>query len=137
MDGAYPYHGSAMESLDVSPPAGRYILIAEDEYFLAEELRAALVELGAAVVGPFASVAEVCRAVEDEPRLDAAVLDINLRGEFVYPAADRLKARGTPFVFATAYNAETIVERFKDVPRGVKPVGPQRALALLEALPGL
>jgi CheY-like chemotaxis protein len=114
--------------------AGRRVLVAEDEYLLAEELREALVELGAAVVGPFASVAEVCQAIEAEPRLDAAVLDINLRGEMVYPAADRLKARGTPFVFATAYGAEAIVERFQDVPRTTKPVGAKRAAALLKAL---
>jgi CheY-like chemotaxis protein len=120
----------------VSALAGCYILVAEDEYVLAEELCLSLAELGAEVIGPFATVDEVCQAIESEPRLDAAVLDINLRGEFVYPAADRLQSRGTPVVFATAYGPDTVAERFKDVPLSLKPVGAKHALALLEALAG-
>jgi CheY-like chemotaxis protein len=121
----------------VSALTGCYVLVAEDEYVLAEDLCLSLSELGAVVIGPFASLAEVCNAVENEPRLDAAVLDINLRGELVYPAADRLRVCGTPFIFATAYGPDTIAERFKDVPQALKPLGAKRALALLKALPGL
>jgi hypothetical protein len=108
---------------------------AEDEYLLAEDL---FVGVRARRGGdrPLCLLAEVCNAVDNEPKLDAAVLDINLYGEFVYSAADRLRMRGTPFVFATIHGPDTIAERFKDVPRGQKTVGAKRALALIEALPG-
>jgi hypothetical protein len=35
--------------------------------------------------------------------VDAAVLDINLAGERVFPVANRLAELGIPFVFATGY----------------------------------
>ena len=35
--------------------------------------------------------------------MDAAVLDVNVRGEMVFPVAEELKARGVPMVFCTGY----------------------------------
>jgi hypothetical protein len=59
-------------------------------------------------------------AVHDE--IDAGVVDINLGGEFVYPVADVLVARGIPFVFITGYGVESIDKRFGSVPIIKKPV---------------
>jgi hypothetical protein len=45
----------------------------------------------------------------------AAVLDVNLDGEMVYPVADAVVARGVPFVFVTGYGAEGVDRRFAQV----------------------
>lgn len=81
--------------------AGLRVLIVEDAALLAMELETALSEAGAQVVGPAYELGEALTLVE-EP-LDAAVLDANLNGHQVTPAAERLQARGVPFLFATGY----------------------------------
>ena len=59
-------------------------------------------------------------AVHDE--FDAAILDVNLGGELVYPVADLLAARKMPFVFVTGYGVESIDGRFAHVPVLKKPI---------------
>jgi PAS domain S-box-containing protein len=80
---------------------GLRVLIVEDAALLAMELDAALSDAGAEVVGPAYALEEALKLVEQP--LDAAVLDANLNGHQVTPAAERLRARGVPFVFATGY----------------------------------
>lgn len=65
------------------------------------------------------------------------MLDINLRGEMVYPIAEILKEGRVPFVFATGYGASSIPAAFADVPRWEKPFD-EHALArmLPSLLPG-
>jgi two-component sensor histidine kinase/CheY-like chemotaxis protein len=82
------------------------VLVAEDEALLALELETGLRELGCEVVGPARSLAEAQRLAETEPRLAAAVLDVNLGGgELVFPVADALAARGIPYLLATGYGS--------------------------------
>jgi hypothetical protein len=52
---------------------------------------------------------------------DGAILDVNLRGEAVFPVAEQLLARNTPFLFATGYDEWVLPERFRDFPRLTKP----------------
>lgn len=111
---------------------GRRLLVVEDEYMIAMELVSTLEELGAEVVGPAASVEDALALVgSDGDRLDAAVLDINLRDERVYPVADALAARGVPFVFATGYDATAIPPAYAATPRCEKPVDKARLARLL------
>jgi CheY-like chemotaxis protein len=49
------------------------------------------------------TLAETLRLAGTEP-LDAAVLDVNLQGEPVFPAAATLAARGVKVVLATGYS---------------------------------
>jgi DNA-binding response OmpR family regulator len=79
---------------------GARILVVEDEMMAASMLEMVLDEAGCVVVGPAPSVAEAFALVEDGP-VDAAVLDVNLGGEPVYPLADALAARRVPFIFVT------------------------------------
>jgi CheY-like chemotaxis protein len=102
---------------------GRRLLVVEDEYMIAIELVRALEDLGAEVVGPAGSVEDAFSLLEDAGApLDAAVLDINLRDERVYPVAEALAARGVPFVFATGYDSTAIPSSFSSTPRCEKPV---------------
>jgi DNA-binding response OmpR family regulator len=57
---------------------------------------------GCEVVGPFAKVSETLTAAARHD-IDLAVLDINLRGEAVWPVADVLRERRVPFLFLTGY----------------------------------
>ena len=69
------------------------ILVAEDEYVVAEAIAAVLAEAGAEVFGPMPTVARALRAATAPGRLDAALLDVNLRGELIWPVVDALRAR--------------------------------------------
>jgi len=106
--------------------AGRRVLLVEDEYMLAEDLRAEIERQGADVLGPAANVADALMFLARGPAPHVAILDINLQGEMVYPVADALRARGIPFVFATGYEAWAIPEAYADVPRVEKPVEQKR-----------
>jgi DNA-binding response OmpR family regulator len=103
--------------------AGRAILAVEDEYWAATDLRRELVKAGATVLGPAPSLERATDLIESAPRIDGAILDINLRGEMVFPAADLLRKQGVPFLFATGYDQSMIPARFDDVLRCEKPIG--------------
>lgn len=107
--------------------AGKRVLIVEDEYFVADDLRRAFAKADAEVVGPFASVAAALAAAR-EGEFDAAILDINLGGEMSYAVADSLLERGIPFVLATGYDDWAVPQRLSAAARLPKPFGPQAAL---------
>jgi DNA-binding response OmpR family regulator len=114
--------------------SGRRILIVEDEYLLADDLRNALAGAGAEVLGPVPSVGDAEVLLASSGEIDAAVLDINLRGEPVFPFADTLRERGVPFAFATGYDRSAVPERFADTPRVEKPFKAQGVATILGAL---
>src|SRR3712207_5670272 len=113
--------------------AYRRVLIVEDEYFLADDMAQVLRKYGAQVVGPVPSSEKALALLAEEP-VDAAILDINLKGQMVFPVADALREQGVPFVFATGYDESAVPEAYKDVPRWEKPFRPND---LAKALPGL
>jgi CheY-like chemotaxis protein len=81
---------------------GKRILVVEDEALIAVMVEDMLAELGSIVVGPAASI-ETALALAKSEAIDAAVLDVNVRGERIDPVADALFARGVPVLFATGY----------------------------------
>ncbi|MFZ3485498.1 response regulator [Sphingomonas sp. 3-13AW] len=112
----------------------RRILVAEDEYLIADDLRDALTAAGAEVLGPFPTVTDAIAFVDAGTAIDAAVLDINLRGDMIFPVADALRARGVPFVFATGYDEWSLPERFSGATRLEKPVSAHRVTAAIRPL---
>jgi DNA-binding NtrC family response regulator len=97
------------------------VLIVEDEYFVAEDLRHELTEAGAVVVGMAGSVNEALGMIRAEATLDVAVIDMNLGGTPVFAVADLLTERGVPFVITTGYEASAIPPRFDHAVRCEKP----------------
>ena len=100
---------------------GCRILVVEDEYMLADEMCTELDDAGAIVLGPTGTVQDALDLISDQPEIDGAILDVNLRGEMAFSAADRLAEMEVPFVFTTGYDASMIPPRFKDVVRCEKP----------------
>jgi len=105
---------------------GRRILIVEDLYFLADDMRADFEQAGAEVIGPVGRISDALDLLKSDVLLDGAVLDVNLAGEMSYPVADALRARCVPFVFATGYDADTIPAAYAGVTRCIKPIEPAK-----------
>lgn len=111
-----------MPSALSEPLAGRAILIVEDEYFLADDLADQFKSLGAEVIGPFADLGEAAEILRSGRPIDAALLDINLRTEMVFPIARALRERAVSFVFTTGYDKSAVDPEFADVPLWEKPI---------------
>lgn len=112
------------------------ILLVEDEALIAMVVEDDLIEAGAKVVGPAASVEEALQLIErvvSDGGLSAAVLDLNLNGEAVSPVADRLAALGVPFLFATGYGEGRDLGGHA-APTLRKPFDPKALIAAIEAL---
>ena len=99
---------------------GVRVLIVEDQMIVAMQIEDMLRAAGCEVVGPVGTL-QAAIALAHEEALDAAVLDINLDGEKVYPAAEELQARGIPFILATGYGESTLPEKWRNQPRLSKP----------------
>jgi DNA-binding response OmpR family regulator len=76
------------------------ILLLDDEPLISMLVEDWLMELGCEVVGPARSVQEGLDFA-GKAALDAAILDVNLGGEYSYSVANVLKIKGIPFAFAT------------------------------------
>jgi len=76
---------------------------------------------GYTVVGPLASVADALEPAH-EATLDAALLDVTLGRERIYPVAEVLASRGIPFAFLTGYGRDGIDPKFAAAPVLQKPV---------------
>lgn len=113
--------------------AGNRILVVEDEFLLAMDIESAIREAGGEVVGPVVSLEEAVATAERE-ELDAAVLDLNLRGEMSYPVAEVLDSRHIPFLFATGYSQGRLADPFQSRPCLRKPFTWSALTAALERL---
>ena len=102
--------------------AGRRIFIVEDEYFLADDIGKAFRALGAEIAGPAGHFEDALKILNEGSVLDAAVLDVNIRSDMIFPVARELRVRGVPFVFTTGYDRTTVSPEFQDIPLIEKPI---------------
>lgn len=101
---------------------GMRILVVEDEYLVAEELRLGLEAAGASVVAPLPTLAKAEAILDEHGVIDCAVLDINVADDTVFALADRLRKAGVPFVFLSGYTKGSIPSRLAKTPLLEKPV---------------
>ncbi|WP_075213942.1 response regulator [Mongoliimonas terrestris] len=107
--------------LPVKELKGLRILVAEDELLILLAIEGMLHDIGCEVVGPVATVEAALSAIR-QTDLDGALLDMNLHGQRITPAAEALVARGVPFVLCTGYGKEPRDEAaIRDAPRLTKP----------------
>ena len=102
------------------PLDGLRVLVVEDEALVAMLIEDMLTDFGCKVRGPAGSIRQALDAIAEEAP-DAAILDVNLGGEAVYPVADALRACGAPFVLATGYGEMGVAEGYRDAPVLQKP----------------
>lgn len=79
-----------------------------------------LAELGCEVVGPAPNMAAARELAESE-EFDAALMDIHIRGERVFPLCEILDSKGVPFVLTSGYADWQVPDKWADRPRLQKP----------------
>ena len=110
----------------------RCILIVEDEPLIAMMLEDFLLSLGHEVRATCESVGEAMKAVQAAD-FDLAILDVNLKGESVWPVAAELRDREIPFILASGGHVDPPPAEFKNVPMIDKPYTIDRVSPALEA----
>lgn len=83
-------------------------MLVEDEFLAAVTTIDALESMGCEVVGPAARI-EPALQLARSAALDAAVLDVNINGQLVWPVAEVLQRRGVPFLFHSAYSDPSMI----------------------------
>lgn len=96
------------------------ILIIEDEPLIAMMLRDWLGELAHETVGPVGSVEDAIALIESS-QLDAALLDLHLRGVLAIAVGECLQRRKVPFAVATGDTPAAPMDLFAGLPRLAKP----------------
>ena len=111
------------------------ILLVEDEFLIAMDLKMQLEGKGYLVRGPAASV-EDGLAILDKDTVCAAILDMNLRGSTSFPIAERLAKAGTPFMFLSGNDIHQLMEQFAGRTVLTKPIQYPRLFEELAAICG-
>ena len=91
---------------------GLRILIVEDMLLVADEINYQLRVIGCEVIGPCSNVADARLAIERQ-NPEAALVDVNLRGESGFPIADELCKRNVPFLFMTGYDSAYLPTEYR------------------------
>ncbi len=118
-----------------SATAACSVLIVEDEYVIANDLRLLLLEAGYGVLGLAASVAEA-RQLLSQQRPDIVLLDIYLKGSATgIDLAGTLEEGSIPFIYISANDSPSVLEAVNATqPSGyiVKPFREKDVLTALE-----
>ncbi len=107
------------------------ILVAEDNFLMAEVICDFVRSCGLEPVGPAGTVEAGLLLAQDET-IDAAVLDINLHGRMCFPICSALAERHIPFVFLSGYASLPMVpHEFRATRHVEKPFVPDELEAVL------
>lgn len=110
---------------------GFQVFVVEDELVVSMMLEDMLAEFGCIVAGMAATVDEALSRVLNTSEIDAAILDVNIGGQSIFPVADILVERHIPFVFSTGYATPELNRRYPHSRLLNKPYEPE---ALAEVL---
>ena len=111
------------------------VLVVEDEYLIRMLLEDMLEELGYDMAAGVGTIAEASEAAANGD-FHAAILDVNLDGQEIFPVADILAKRGLPFVFVTGYGQRSLPGQHSGRPALQKPFQAQQlGAALADLLP--
>jgi DNA-binding response OmpR family regulator len=100
--------------------SGLRILVVEDDFLIAMDIKEAIERVGGQVVGPIGRL-EQAQDLARREEFDAAILDVKLDGEVTFPLAEELLMRGVPIALATGYDLASLPEKFQGVPHLRKP----------------
>jgi CheY-like chemotaxis protein len=113
--------------------AQKRVLVVEDEYLIRMLLEEMLTDLGYGVEAAVGTIAEA-REFAAKGAFNAAILDVNLDGQEIFPVADILAKRSLPFVFVTGYGERSLPDRYRDRPSLQKPFQVEQLGATLSGL---
>jgi CheY-like chemotaxis protein len=100
---------------------GRRILVVEDSPVVGPFTAELLADLGCEVVGPAPNMAAARELAEGAEPIDAAMMDVHIRGDVVFALCEVLAARGVPFVLTSGYADWQMPDKWEDRPRLQKP----------------
>ncbi len=100
--------------------SGRRVLVVEDSPVVGPFTAEMLKELGCEVVGPAPNMASARELIDAGP-LDAALMDVNIRGEKVFALCTILQGKGVPFVITSGYADWQVPAEFDGCPQLPKP----------------
>lgn len=132
-------HDSDLDTLPgaqkAKPLSGKRILLVEDEAMVAMDIEYGLLDRGADVIGPAGTLEDAQSLINKTQQISAAILDVRLHGEDVYPAAHELTQRGVPILFHTGHGVgDEIHPQFPDARVVMKPQSTQSLLDILADL---
>ena len=108
--------------------AGLRVMVVEDSALVAMHLEEILTDSGCVVVGLSGSLEEA-KDVASSTAVDVALLDINIRGEMVFPLARELKELRISIVFSSGYATPVLPAEFSDAVYLSKPFEPEELVA--------
>lgn len=108
------------------------VLVVEDSFLEAEDVCGILADLGMEAVGPATTVATALMLIQVGD-VDAALLDIGLDRETVFPVCAPLAERRIPFAFVTG-TVNALPETLNGIPLILKPVRRTDILRIVTAL---
>ena len=109
------------------------LLVVEDEYLIRMLLEDMLDDLGYGIAAAVGTLSEA-RQIAADGDFSAAILDVNLDGQEIYPVADILAKRGLPFVFVTGYCERSLPEPYRGRPALQKPFQAEQLKTTLAGL---
>src|SRR5258708_25942340 len=112
---------------------GRRIVGVEDSPVVGPFTVDLLGELGCEVVGPAPNMA-AARELAEEGGYEAALMDVHIRGERVFPLCELLEEKGVPFVLTSGYADWQMPDKWQDRPRLQKPYTIEQVRSAFSAL---
>ena len=113
---------------------GRFrILVVEDSPVVAIAIEEMLHELGHTVLGPAGNMATALELAENE-EMDAAIVDLNIRGTKAYSLLKILEIQDITFLLASGYADWTMPAEWENRPRLHKPFSTSQLKAKLGEL---
>jgi DNA-binding response OmpR family regulator len=111
---------------------GLRVLLVEDEVMICLLLEDMLHEFGCEIVGPACDLERATDLARSEEGIDAAILDVNLGGQVVFPVAEILAERGVPILFSTGMGVDGLPEAWRGRETIQKPMSMDQLAASLE-----
>jgi DNA-binding LytR/AlgR family response regulator len=113
--------------------SGKSVLIVEDNFLVAEDLRSSVEQAGARIIGPIGDASQAL-AVAQKGKIDVALLDVGLRGQSCVAVARTLAYRLIPFILITGYVRDALPPELENALYLAKPVMTDAVLNVITAL---
>jgi DNA-binding NarL/FixJ family response regulator len=114
------------------PLTGVSVLVVEDDFFVATDIKQTLEDAGADVVGPAASVTEAMHLIDDDG-FSVALLDYQLGKENSSSIADRLDHECVSYFFHSG-SREEVARDYPDAMIVSKPSQPEQLVAAIDEI---